>query len=94
MKPQGVEWNRWVDPIDDFVRQHGRHTPRWAVFLTYNLDLSRFGRVVLPVLSRHGKRFRVVVISDQAALENNLQLSRPQLPGPVNLHPIRCRRAP
>jgi len=92
MKRTGLERNRWVDPIDDFVRQHGRATPRWAVFLTYNIDLDRFGRLVLPALARRGRRFRGVMISDQATLEESLKLSRPQLPGAVNLHPIRCSR--
>lgn len=92
MKRTGLERNRWVDPIDDFVRQHGRATPRWAVFLTYNIDLDRFGRLVLPALARRGRHFRSVMLSDQATLEESLNLSRPQLPGAVNLHPIRCSR--
>ena len=68
MKKTGLERSRWVDPIDDFVRQHGRATPRWAVFLTYNIDLDRFGRSVLPVLSRRGRCFRSVVIATRRPL--------------------------
>jgi hypothetical protein len=92
MNRMGLERNRWVDPIDDFVRQHGRATPRWAIFLTYEIKLDRFARAVLPALARRGRRFRSVMISDQATLEMSLNLSRPQLPGAVNLHPIRCSR--
>ena len=92
MKRMGLERNRWIDPIDDFVRQHGRATPRWAVFLTYNIDLNRFARTVLPTLTRRGRRFRAIILSDQGALEESLNLSRPQLRGAVNLHPIQCRR--
>lgn len=92
MKRMGLERNRWVDPIDDFVRQHGHSTPRWAVFLTYNIDLDRFARAVLPTLTRRGRRFRTVILSDQGTLEESLNLSRPQLRGAVNLHPIQCRR--
>ena len=33
MNRDGLERCRWVDSIDDFVRQHGRATPRWAIGL-------------------------------------------------------------
>jgi|GEM_PF-4767508 len=92
MKRKGLERHRWIDPVDDFVRQHGHATPRWAVFLTYNIDLDRFARTVLPMLTRRGRRFRAIVLSDQGALEESLKLSRPQLGGAVNLHPIQCSR--
>ncbi len=91
MKRTGLERNRWIGPVDDFVRQHGHATPRWAVFLTYNIDLERFARTVLPTLARQGRRFRTIVLSDQGALEKSLMQSRPEFRGAVNLHPIRCR---
>jgi len=92
MKKTGIERNRWIDPIEDFVRQHGRDTPRWAVFLTYNFDLDRFARSVVPSLSRRGRRFRIVALSDQATMEQSLRQSTPNFAGAVNLHPIRCLR--
>jgi hypothetical protein len=92
MKPMRIERNRWIDPIDDFVRRYGRATPRWAVFLTYNIDLERFSRAVLPTLARHGRRFRTLVLTDHGTLEQSLHESQPQFRGAVNLHPVRCQR--
>jgi hypothetical protein len=91
MKRMGLDRNRWLDPVDEFVRQHGRFTPRWAIVLTYEIDLDRLGAVLRP-LTRRGRCFRCVVISDQATLEEALKRCRTQLPGAVNLHPIRCSR--
>ena len=92
MKQMRIERNRWIDPIDDFVRRYGRATPRWAVFLTYNIDLEQFSRVVLPALVRQGRRFRTVVLSDQGTLEQSLREWRPRFRGAVNLHKVGCKR--
>lgn len=92
MSRDGLERCRWIDSIDDFVRQHGRSTPRWAVVLTYELTMSTLARVVLPALSRRGRQFRTVVLADQGTLEGALSAESPVLPGAVNLHPVRCKR--
>lgn len=90
MKRSGLERHRWIDPIDEFVRQHGRERPCWAIFLTYQIGLERLARNVLPCLARRGRRFRSVVLADHGTLEECLRASRPHLPGAVNLHPVRC----
>lgn len=91
MKRARLEKKRWVESIEDFIREHGRSTPRWAVFLTYNVDLDRFARGVLPLLARRGRCFRSLLLSDQGALEQSLSVAT-RLPGSVNLHPIRCKK--
>lgn len=90
MKSEGLERWRWSDPIDDFVRQHGNARPRWAILLTYELDIATLARAVLPALSRRGRRFRTVVLADQGALEAKLTDDAERLLGAVNLHPVRC----
>lgn len=92
MKRAGLERRRWVEPIDDFIREHGQRTPRWALLLTYQVDLDRFARSVLPVLSRRGRCFRTVLLADHGTLEQSLH-ARVYLPGACNIHPVRCRRA-
>lgn len=92
MKQDGLEHNRWIEPVDDFVRQYGLEKPRWAVFLTYEFDPVRFNRSVLPSLSRRGRCFRAVVLADQGALEKSLERTRLEFTGAVNLHPVRCLR--
>jgi hypothetical protein len=56
MKSEGLERQRWSDPIDDFVREYGGATPRWAIVLTYELDIATLARAVLPALTRRGRR--------------------------------------
>jgi HKD family nuclease len=90
MKKNGLDFNRWIEPIEDFVREHGHQTPRWAVFLTYEFAPARFCRSVMPTLSRKGRCFRTIVLADQGALEKNLLQSRPELTGALNLHPVHC----
>jgi hypothetical protein len=91
MKHSGLERIRWIDAIDDFVRQYGRGTPRWAIFCTYEIDLKEFGRL-LPVLARRGRRFRSVLLSDAGTLEESLKDFDGRLPGAVNIHPVRVKR--
>lgn len=91
MKSEGLERQRWSDPIDDFVREYGGATPRWAIVLTYELDIATLARAVLPALTRRGRRFRTVVLADQGALEGSLTTASERLLGAVNLHPVRCR---
>lgn len=90
MKRDGLERARWIESIDTFVKQHGRETPRWAILLTYSVELDRLARVVLPVLDRRGRRFRTTVLADQGALEQSLQLTTTAQPG-VNVHSVRCK---
>lgn len=90
MKSDGLERNRWVEPIEDFVRMHGHGAPRWAVCLSYEFEPALFNLKVLPVLSRQGRCFRTVVLTDAGALEKRFTTSQPPLSGAVNLHPVRC----
>lgn len=92
MKRDGLERQRWIESIDDFVRQHGRATPRWAIFLTYDLTMTTLARAVLPALSRRGRTFRSVILADQGALEQALSVAGGSLPGAVNIHPVRCKQ--
>lgn len=92
MKRKGLERQRWIESIDDFVRQYGRATPRWAIFLTYDLTMTTLARAVLPTLSRRGRQFRSVILADQGALEQALSVAGGSLPGAVNIHPVRCKR--
>lgn len=92
----GLQRRRWTDAIDDFVQQHGHHTPRWAICLTYELSLDVLDRKVLPSLSRRGRVFRTVVLADHGALEKALTLGGSVLQRPtegraaLNLHPVHC----
>ncbi len=92
MKRSGLERQFWLEAIDNFIRQHGRATPRWAIVCTYEIDLNRLARTLLPALSRRGRQFRAVVLSDAGILEQSLDRLLGQLPGAVNLHPVRLKR--
>ena len=63
MKQMRIERNRWIDPIDDFVRRYGRATPRWAVFLTYNIDLERFSPKVAPIDKYNDGKLNILFVS-------------------------------
>jgi len=60
----GIAWQRWLEPIGEFVRRHGREVNRWAIACTYELELATLQRSVLPVLSRRGSAFRTLVLVD------------------------------
>jgi len=60
----GIAWQRWLEPIGEFVRRHGREVNRWAIAGTYELELATLQRSVLPVLSRRGSAFRTLVLVD------------------------------
>jgi hypothetical protein len=85
---RGLARQRWIDPIESFVREHGRATPRWAVICTYECDLARLDRQVLPVLARRGRAFRTVVLADAGAMEARLAIAKPPR-GQVNIHAVR-----
>jgi hypothetical protein len=88
----GLESQRWIDPVEEFVRRHGHNSSRWAIACTYEVDLPLIQRVVLPVLSRRGCAFRTVILSDAARLEAVLtQVSGP-FSGAINLHSVWMRR--
>lgn len=89
---KGLEWRTWLDPIEDFVRQHGRETPRWAVVLTYQLSLERFARNVLPALSRRGRTFRCALFVDQGSFESGMTSAPAHIGASLNIHPVRCRK--
>lgn len=83
-----LEVMRWMDPIENFVREHGHKAPRWAIITTYTFDPERFSRSVVPVLSRRGRAFRVMVLADarQLAAKGGLRIP-PE--GAVNIHGAR-----
>ena len=91
MNNAGLERRRWIEPIDGFIREHGQRTPRWAILLTYQVDLARFARSVLPVLSRRGRCFRTVLLADHGTLEQSLR-APVHLAGACNIHPVRSSR--
>jgi hypothetical protein len=82
---------RWLDPIDAFVREHGRSTPRWAVVCTYECDPALLERTVLPALTRRGRGFRALVLADAGALQKQLSEDHP-LCARFNLHPVRLTK--
>lgn len=79
---------RWLDPIDAFVQEHGRGVPRWAAICTYECDLVRLEREVIPALSRRGRGFRTLVLADAGALQKQLSQDAP-LRARFNVHPVR-----
>ena len=88
----GIARQRWIDPLDNFVRDHGRQTPRWAIICTYGCDPDVLERQVLPRLNRRGRAFRTLVLADAGELEVQLagkSTFRPR--NQVNLHPVRVR---
>lgn len=91
MTARGLVSSRWVEPIEEFVRTHGRETPRWAVVLTYEIELDRVARVLMPALSRRGRQFKTVVLADAGPLERALASFPRAMPGAVNFHPVRMR---
>jgi hypothetical protein len=78
MSKYGLSRQRWIDPIDSFVREFGRSIPeRWAVICTYECDFQVLERRILPSLNRRGRAFRTLVLADARALEDRLSVSRP-----------------
>lgn len=91
MSSGGLPSQRWLDPVDRFVKMHGRERNRWAIACTFELDLATLQRSVLPALSRRGAAFRTVVMCDAGTLERKLPELRIPLSGAVNLHGVRLR---
>jgi hypothetical protein len=89
---QGLAWQRWLDPVDEFVRQHRREPSRWAIACTYELELATLQRAVLPALSRRGAAFRTLVLVDAGVLERVMNDLAAPLVGAVNLHAVRVTR--
>lgn len=92
MTRQGLAWQRWLDPVDEFVRQHRREPSRWAIACTYELELATLQRTVLPALSRRGAAFRTLVLVDAGVLERVMNDLAAPLVGAVNLHAVRVTR--
>lgn len=91
IKSSGLNWRRWVDPIESFVQKHSRLTPRWAIICTYECDMERLERDILPLLLRHGRVFRSMVLVDAGTLQQRLKVGKtPSVR--VNLHPVRLLR--
>ncbi len=88
---RGVDWRRWLDPIDDFVRSSAGGAPRWAVFCTYGVDLHLLDTRVLHALSRRGRQFRTVVLADARELEKELGRGGRGASPEANVHPVRVR---
>ena len=88
-KQPGLEWQRWLDPVDEFVRRHGREPNRWAIACTYELEMSALQRSLLPVLSRRSSAFRTLAFVDAGVLERVMGEVDSPLSGAVNLHAVR-----
>jgi hypothetical protein len=88
MKRPGLERVQWGEAVEDFIRRHGTEKPRWAIFCTYEINLDELSRSIVPLLSRRGRVFRAVVLSDADTLEEALQSSKGSMPNGVNLHKI------
>lgn len=86
----GLLFRRWVHFLDDFVRQNGQHTPRWAILCTYECDIGLIERDVVPKLTRRGRSFRTIVLADAGALQRHLRSVALPLTR-VNVHPVRLR---
>jgi hypothetical protein len=88
-KQAGIAWQRWLEPIDEFVRRHGHESNRWAIACTYELELATLQRSVLPVLSRRGSAFRTLMLVDAGVLERVMGEVTKPLTGAVNVHGVR-----
>lgn len=86
---KGLKWQRWVDPIESFVREHGDQKPRWAIICTYECEMDRLEQDVLPVLTRRGRVFRTLVLADARTLQKQLKMRSRVIAGRINLHPVR-----
>lgn len=90
MSADGLPRQRWIEPLESFVREHGRSTPRWAVICTYECDVGILDRQVLPVLTRRNRAFRAVVLADAGTLEERFRAEGAPR-GTVNIHAVRLR---
>ena len=88
-QPPGLEWRRWLEPAEEFVRHYGRERHRWALACTYELELATLQKSVLPILSRRGSAFSTIVLVDAGVLERVLEPASAPLTGAVNLHSVR-----
>jgi hypothetical protein len=88
MRTDGLAWRRWIEPIDAFVRDHGRLTPRWAVFCTYDFEPERVETDILPCLQRRGRQFRTLLLADAGRVQERLSLGLAPS-GRLNIHPVR-----
>jgi hypothetical protein len=91
MSTGGLSRQRWIEPLESFVREHGHSTPRWAVICTYECDVGILDRQVLPVLTRRNRAFRVVVLADAGTLEERFRAAAAPK-GTVNIHAVRLRK--
>lgn len=92
MTRSGIARQRWIEPIDSFVREYGNDTPRWAMICTYECNLDVLQKRVLPSLNRRGRMFRTLVLADAGALESQLKgSSASRTRTQVNIHPVRIR---
>jgi hypothetical protein len=87
----GLVWQRTSDAIRSFVTQHGRSTPRRALFCTYEFDVTRFEAVLLPELTRRGRQFRTLVMVDSGALQVHLREAASRHFARYQVAPVRCR---
>lgn len=76
----GIAWQRWLEPIDEFVRRHGRESNRWAIACTYELELATLHR---------SSAFRTLVLVDAGVLERVMGEVTKPLTGAVNVHGVR-----
>lgn len=88
MTSSGLTKRRWVDPIEDFVRQYGHHRDRWAICCTYELNTDLVRRKLLPALTRHGTTFRTIILADAARMEAHSNDGIDRLDC-VNIHAVR-----
>lgn len=91
-RAKGLLWARTSDALDDFVRQHGQAAPRRAVFCTYDLDIGRFESAIMPALTRRGRQFRTLVLTDAGALQSTARREQRSSFGRYQLAPVRCIR--
>lgn len=89
MSHDGLAWQRWLEPVDEFVREHAGEARRWAIACTYELDVDVLRRTVVRTLCQRRRPFRTVVLADAGTIERVAGELRPPLAGAVNLHPVR-----
>lgn len=86
----GMNWQRFTEPLEAFVREAADATPRWAIFCTYECDPELLARELVPPLTKRGRAFRVAVLADAGALQRRMA-DGAKASGRLNIHAVRMQ---